>query len=112
MMTLTPRALFWLLSQTADEPDSLSRPSQQQPDPPSPALPCDSLKQHRLLRGWSQQDVSDRLYALCAADGKSGVGISCKTVSRWECGEQKPSPLYRKYLCQLYGLTADRLGLV
>lgn len=73
---------------------------------------CSPLKYQRLLRGWSQQDVANELYQLCAAHGYPGVGISVNTVSRWECGIQKPTPIYRKHLCLLYGLTADKLGFI
>jgi transcriptional regulator with XRE-family HTH domain len=79
----------------------------------SPApLPCSPLKYQRLLRGWSQQDVADELYKRCAAEGNADVGIHAKLVGRWERGETKPSPIYRKHLCTLYGLTAAQLGLL
>src|SRR5689334_10060124 len=70
------------------------------------------LKYQRLLRGWSQQDVAEELYKLCAANGRPEAGIGIQQVCRWETGRCKPSPFYRKYLCQLYNLTADLLGLI
>ncbi len=33
-------------------------------------------------------------------------------VSRWECGERKPGPYYRKKLIELFGKSAVELGLV
>ncbi len=69
------------------------------------------LKYQRLLRGWSQQDIVDYLSDRCNAEGKS-VGISVNLVSRWETGKSKPSPLYRKHLCLLFGLTAQQLGWI
>jgi transcriptional regulator with XRE-family HTH domain len=70
------------------------------------------LKYQRLLRGWSQQDVVDELYKMCAASGRPDVGISTGRVGEWERGQHKPSPLYRKHLCQLFGLTAAELGFI
>jgi transcriptional regulator with XRE-family HTH domain len=74
-------------------------------DPPHP------LAYQRLLRGWSQQDVAHELAQRCAAEGKF-VGITETLVSRWERGKRKPSPIYRKHLCIMYGVTADKLGLI
>ncbi len=82
--------------------------------PPAPApltwRGYSPLRYQRLLRGWSQQDLADELYARCAAAGKPDVGIGPAAVSRWELGQRKPGPLYRKHLCQLFGLTAEQLG--
>jgi transcriptional regulator with XRE-family HTH domain len=78
-----------------------------------PSRPCSSpLKYQRLLRGWSQQDVVEELYNLCATNGRPDVGLTVDTIGRWENGHHKPSPIYRKHLCLLYGLTADKLGLI
>jgi transcriptional regulator with XRE-family HTH domain len=65
-----------------------------------------------LLRGWSQQDVADELYKRCVAEGHAAVGIAAKLIGRWERGETKPRPIYRKHLCMLYGLTAAQLGFL
>jgi transcriptional regulator with XRE-family HTH domain len=73
---------------------------------------CTPLKYQRLLRGWSQQDVADELYKLCAASGHPEVGVSIQQIYRWESGYCKPRPIYRKHLCQLYGLMADKLGFI
>lgn len=70
------------------------------------------LKYQRLLRGWTQQDVADELYKLCVAHGRSDAGINAERISRWECGVARPSLFYQKYLCLLYGMTTDKLGLL
>jgi transcriptional regulator with XRE-family HTH domain len=57
------------------------------------------LRNERLLRGWSQQDLADRL------------GATAVTVSRWECGVQQPGPALRRKLCLLFGKSEDELGL-
>jgi transcriptional regulator with XRE-family HTH domain len=56
--------------------------------------------------------VVDELYKLCVASGRPDVGISAARVGEWENGHHKPSPIYRKHLCQLYGLTAAQLGFI
>ncbi len=58
------------------------------------------LKQERELRGWSLQKVADAL------------GITSRTVSRWEHGTAMPYPHYREQLCVLFGKNARELGLV
>jgi tetratricopeptide (TPR) repeat protein/transcriptional regulator with XRE-family HTH domain len=58
------------------------------------------LKQERELRGWSLQKVADTL------------GITSRTVSRWEHGIAVPYPHYREQLCILYGKNARELGLL
>ena len=79
----------------------------------SPSLSHHSpLKQQRLLRGWSQQDVVDSLYALCVADGRPSVGVNVNQIRRWENGHSKPSPIYRKHLCTLFALNAEQLGFL
>jgi transcriptional regulator with XRE-family HTH domain len=58
------------------------------------------LRNERLLRGWSQQDLADQL------------GATIVTVSRWECGVQQPGPALRLKLCLLFEKSADELGLL
>jgi transcriptional regulator with XRE-family HTH domain len=59
-----------------------------------------SLKHEREQRGWSQSRVAEQ------------VGTDPGTVSRWERGFSSPSPYFREQLCQLYGKTAQELGLL
>jgi hypothetical protein len=70
------------------------------------------LKYQRLLRGWSQQDVVDAIYERCVASGCPDVGIGVEHIRRWENGISKPRPIYRKHLCQLYGMNAAQLGFI
>src|SRR5450432_1831448 len=58
------------------------------------------LKQERELRGWSLQKVADTL------------GITPRTVSRWEHSTAIPYPHYREQLCVLFGKNARELGLL
>jgi hypothetical protein len=83
---------------------------QQPPQHHPPSCPLSPLKYQRLLRGWSQKDVVDEVVRRCAESGVPNVGINVDQVRRWESRRCVPSPLYRKHLCMLYGLTAEQLG--
>ena len=58
------------------------------------------LKQERNVRGWSQEDLAEK------------VGTTQKIVSRWERGISTPLPYYRQKLCQLFGKNAEELGFL
>lgn len=70
------------------------------------------LRALRLLRGWSQRDVADALQRLDIDAGLAPCAVSEDLISRWECGKRKPSPYYRKRLCVLFQVTADKLGVL
>ena len=57
------------------------------------------LREERLRRGWSQQEVADRLQTTVV------------TVNRWEQGVQKPGAYFRAKLCTLFGTNEVALGL-
>lgn len=57
------------------------------------------LKAERKRREWSQTEVAE------------AVGVSIKTVSRWEQGQAVPHPYYLNKLLILFGKTAEELGL-
>jgi transcriptional regulator with XRE-family HTH domain len=59
-----------------------------------------ALRFHYLLRGWSQEHLAKLL------------GVEPETISKWECGEQKPSLHDQERLCKLFDTTADKLGLL
>jgi transcriptional regulator with XRE-family HTH domain len=58
------------------------------------------LRAARERRGWSQAALADL------------VGTTELTVGRWERGERSPQLLYRAKLCELFGMSAEELGLV
>jgi len=62
--------------------------------------PNERLKHEREMRGWSQSDVAEE------------VGTDQKVVSRWERGISRPSPYFRRKLCELFGKDARELGLI
>lgn len=57
------------------------------------------LRRERERRGWS------RLYIAAQLE------VDIITVGRWERGERLPHPLYRQKLCNLFGISAQDLGL-
>jgi tetratricopeptide (TPR) repeat protein/transcriptional regulator with XRE-family HTH domain len=58
------------------------------------------LRDQRLQRGWSQARVAEQ------------IGTIAALVSKWERGISLPTPYYREKLCVLYGLPAQKLGLL
>jgi transcriptional regulator with XRE-family HTH domain len=58
------------------------------------------LKVAREQRGWSQAKVAKML------------GVSTRTVSRWERYESVPYPFYREQLCTLFDKSPSELGLL
>jgi tetratricopeptide (TPR) repeat protein/DNA-binding XRE family transcriptional regulator len=58
------------------------------------------LKAARERRRWSQQELADQLH------------ITANSVSRWERGISSPGPYFRRQLCDLFGLSAQELGLL
>src|SRR5215469_1027718 len=64
------------------------------------ALPNRLLRAARKDRGWTQQEVADRI----------GAPLSLNS-SRWESGTAFPSAYYIERLCQLFGKSIRELGL-
>src|SRR5579884_2300511 len=64
------------------------------------ATPNRLLRAARLERGWTQQQVADRI----------GAPLSLN-ISRWENGTAFPSAYYIERLCQLFGKSMSELGL-
>jgi transcriptional regulator with XRE-family HTH domain/DNA polymerase III delta prime subunit len=58
------------------------------------------LRQERELRGWSRSYIAEQ------------VEVDLGTVGRWERGERLPHPHYRQKLCDLFGKSAQELGLL
>jgi tetratricopeptide (TPR) repeat protein/transcriptional regulator with XRE-family HTH domain len=64
------------------------------------ATPNTRLKAQRLRKQWSQVYVATM------------IGTNDVTVSRWENGTNFPSLYYQQKLCELFGKSAEELGLV
>lgn len=58
------------------------------------------LRVARISRHWSQREVAD------------AVGTTFNNVSRWEQGITSPGPYFRSKLCDLFGKSAEELGLL
>ena len=63
------------------------------------SIPNTKLVQARLDRNLTQQELASRL------------DVTQVTIGRWERGVTLPSPFYRRKLCQVFGKTAQELGL-
>jgi transcriptional regulator with XRE-family HTH domain len=61
--------------------------------------PRQRLVAERLRRHWTQLEVADQL------------GTTPGNVSRWERGITSPGPYFRSRLCELFGKSAQELGL-
>ncbi|HEY0753195.1 MAG TPA: hypothetical protein VGD98_04480 [Ktedonobacteraceae bacterium] len=70
-----------------------------------------TLRFEREIRGWSQQELITQILALHVVD-KQRPTLDLKTIGRWEREECKPSPYYRKLLCQVFGRNAIQLGFI
>jgi transcriptional regulator with XRE-family HTH domain len=64
-------------------------------------VPNDRLREAREQRGWAHKDVAEFIDLPDA-----------HTVGRWERGVSFPRPYYRQRLCQLFGKSAEELGLL
>jgi transcriptional regulator with XRE-family HTH domain len=58
------------------------------------------LKRERQLRGWSQAHLAQQ------------IDVPDYYISRWERGDVFPSPYYQQKLCELFGKTAEELGML
>ena len=63
-------------------------------------VPNERLKRARYEKGWTQAELAEK------------VGTTFETVSRWERGIKAPSAYYRRRLCEVFGKTAEELGLL
>lgn len=58
------------------------------------------LRHERQLRGWSQAHLAEQ------------IDVPDYYISRWERGEVLPSPYYQQKLCEVFGMTAEELGML
>ena len=61
--------------------------------------PKQRLTKERIRRRWTQLEVADQ------------IGTTPGNVSRWERGITSPGPYFRSKLCELFGRSAQELGL-
>ena len=58
------------------------------------------LREERLIRGWTQKDVADR------------IGVHSQEIGRWERGATLPQPRQLAELCKLFNKTPQELELI
>jgi transcriptional regulator with XRE-family HTH domain len=69
------------------------------------------LSELRTESGWTQQQLADKLNYFAWTHGQGRAAINADMVAKWERGAKGISPRYRALLCQLFGVTAEQLGL-
>lgn len=74
--------------------------------------PNRSLTWERLQRGWSHEEVAERVKRNMQECDESDTGLTGNTVRRWEIGERWPEPRFRKHLVVIFGKPASELGLL
>ncbi|WP_434581962.1 helix-turn-helix domain-containing protein [Carbonactinospora thermoautotrophica] len=67
------------------------------------------LAWERLQRGWSHEELARQIIAEMERRGDKDTGLNRNTVRRWETGERRTDPRYRKYLVAVFGKPADQL---
>jgi transcriptional regulator with XRE-family HTH domain len=75
-------------------------------------VPNRLLAWERLQRGWSYEEMADRIRAEIERCGERDTGLTANTVRRWETGERSPTPRFRKHLVEIFGKSASELGLL
>lgn len=67
------------------------------------------LREHRLRRGLTQQEVAEGLERLAWVQAGRRVGVNADMVSKWERGQKSPSRFYFRLLCSFFDATRDQL---
>jgi hypothetical protein len=68
------------------------------------------LRAHRLAGDWTLVEVASKLRRQATEAGEPEPLVGHQRVSKWECGDEIPSPGYLDALCRLYRTRPDRLG--
>jgi DNA-binding XRE family transcriptional regulator len=68
------------------------------------------LRELRLQRGMTQQEVAEALERLAWVQNTRRVGVNADMVSKWERGQKSPSRFYLRLLCSLFEVDAHELG--
>jgi transcriptional regulator with XRE-family HTH domain/L-amino acid N-acyltransferase YncA len=69
------------------------------------------LRELRCETGWTQQQLAEKLAYLAWTRHHQRVAVNADMVAKWERGAKGISPRYRALLCQLFGVTAEQLGI-
>src|SRR3989440_4064572 len=63
----------------------------------------EQLRQHRLSRGLTQEELAAELARVAWERNHEHVGVDGAMVSKWECGRKQPSRTYRRLIATLFG---------
>ncbi|MEU0513374.1 hypothetical protein [Amycolatopsis sp. NPDC006125] len=74
--------------------------------------PNGQLTWHRVQRGWSCDELAKQLRRSVSEAGDGTPGVNGDVVRRWESGDRRPDPLYKKHLVLVFGKPAAELGLL
>lgn len=66
----------------------------------------------RLQRGWSREELVEQIKRSMTQIGERECGLNAEMIRRWETGERRPEPRYKKHLVLVFGVTASELGLL
>jgi transcriptional regulator with XRE-family HTH domain len=70
------------------------------------------LIHERERRGWSQEDAAREAEKVADRLGQPDLVFTGAQFGRWERGECRPRPPLRRVVCELYGASAEALGLL
>ena len=70
------------------------------------------LVYERERRGWSQDDAAREANKVADRLGQPDLIFTAAQFGRWERGESRPRPPLRRVVCELYGASAEALGLL
>jgi hypothetical protein len=70
------------------------------------------LTWQRLQRGWSREELVEQIKRSMRQADEPQPGLNSDIVRRWETGDRKPEPRYKKHLVLVFGKPARELGLL
>jgi transcriptional regulator with XRE-family HTH domain len=74
--------------------------------------PNTRLTWQRLQRGWSREELVEQIKQSMRRAAEAESGLNADVVRRWETGDRKPEPRYKKHLVLVFGKPASELGLL
>jgi transcriptional regulator with XRE-family HTH domain len=73
-------------------------------------VPNVRLREFRQRRDLTLEALAEALARLADEALGEKVGVNAEMIGKWERGAKRPSPLYRKLLVMLYGVSEEQLG--
>ena len=74
--------------------------------------PNTQLTWQRLQRGWSREELVEQIKRSMKQSDEAEPGLNSDIVRRWETGDRKPEPRYKKHVVLVFGKPASELGLL